>query len=50
VFGTVFIRAGEEQFALSLLDRLNHVLVIGKTCMGKIALLKNVILQDIYAG
>jgi hypothetical protein len=50
VLGTVFTRAGEEVFALGEDDRLKHVLAIGKTGMGKTTLLKNMILQDIYAG
>jgi hypothetical protein len=50
VLGTVFTRAGEEEFAFSLVDRLKHVLAIGKTGMGKTTLLKNMALQDMYAG
>jgi Helicase HerA, central domain len=50
VLGTAFTRAGEEELALSELDRLNHLLVIGKTGMGKTQLLRNIILQDIHTG
>jgi hypothetical protein len=50
VLGTVFTHAGEEEFALSSLDRMNHMLVIGKTGMGKTRLLKNIIAQDIHTG
>jgi uncharacterized protein DUF87 len=50
VLGTVFTHAGQGDFALSQLDRMNHMLVIGKTGMGKTKLLKNIILQDIHTG
>jgi DNA helicase HerA-like ATPase len=50
VFVTVFTHAGEELFALSEEDRLKHVLAIGKTGMGKTTLLKNMAIQDMYAG
>ncbi|MGE3703569.1 MAG: DUF87 domain-containing protein, partial [Hyphomicrobiaceae bacterium] len=50
VLGMVYTRAGEEQLALTELDRLNHMLVIGKTGMGKTQLLRNIILQDIHTG
>ena len=50
VLGTVFTHAGEEEFALQEEDRLKHVLVIGKTGMGKTTLLRNMAVQDIYAG
>ena len=35
ILGSVFTHAGEEDLALSELDRMNHMLVIGKTGMGK---------------
>jgi DNA helicase HerA-like ATPase len=50
VLGTVFTHAGEEVLALTELDRMNHMLVIGKTGMGKTQLLRNIILQDIHTG
>ncbi len=48
VLGTTFTHAGEEEVALTELDRMNHLLAIGKTGMGKTRLLKNLIIQDIY--
>jgi hypothetical protein len=50
VLGTVFTHAGEEQLVLSEADRLKHMLVIGKTGMGKTTLLKNMAVQDMHAG
>ena len=50
ILGSVFTHAGEEEFALSELDRMNHMLVIGKTGMGKTRFLKNIIVQDIHTG
>src|SRR5258708_1528938 len=50
ILGSVFTHAGEEELSLSELDRMNHMLVIGKTGMGKTKLLKNIILQDIHTG
>ena len=50
LLGSVFTHAGEEDYALSSADRLNHMLLIGKTGMGKTTLLKNIVLQDIYGG
>src|SRR5438552_11162420 len=50
ILGTVFTHAGEEELSLSDLDRMNHMLVIGKTGMGKTRLLKNIIVQDIHTG
>ena len=48
ILGSVFTHAGEEELALSELDRMNHMLVIGKTGMGKTRTLKNIIVQDIH--
>jgi len=50
LLGTVFTHAGEEELALTELDRMNHLLVIGKTGMGKSRLLKTIIVQDIFGG
>lgn len=50
LLGSVFTAAGEGEFALSADDRLKHLLLIGKTGMGKTTVLKNIALQDIYAG
>jgi DNA helicase HerA-like ATPase len=35
---------------MSQQDRLQHMLVLGKTGRGKTTLLENIIVQDIYAG
>jgi hypothetical protein len=48
ILGTVFTAAGSEELGLTELDRMQHMLVIGKTGMGKTRMLKNIILQDIY--
>jgi len=50
ILGTVFTHAGEEELALSEADRMQHLLVIGKTGMGKTRTLKNIIVQDIHTG
>src|SRR5438105_1596624 len=50
ILGTVFTHGGEEELSLSDLDRMNHMLVIGKTGMGKTRLLKNIIVQDMHSG
>src|SRR5689334_18811988 len=41
---------GTEPFGLSAEDRRQHMYVIGKTGTGKSTLLRNLILQDLYAG
>jgi hypothetical protein len=41
---------GTEPFGVSAEDRRQHVYVIGKTGTGKSTLLRNLILQDLYAG
>jgi hypothetical protein len=41
---------GTEPFGLFAADRRQHVYTIGKTGTGKTTLLRNLILQDIYAG
>jgi hypothetical protein len=48
--GSVFTAAGEEELAFTELDRMNHMLVIGKTGMGKTRTLKNIIVQDIHTA
>jgi hypothetical protein len=48
--GTRTIWGGEKQFGLSAADRRHHLYCIGKTGTGKTTLLRNLILQDIYAG
>src|SRR5258705_13491015 len=50
ILSRVFTHAGEEELALSELDRMNHMLVFGKTGMGKTRTLKNIIVQDIHTG
>lgn len=50
ILGTAYTPAGEEVLALSERDRLQHMLVLGKTGRGKTTLLENIIVQDIYAG
>lgn len=50
ILGSVFTRAGEEELSLTEADRMQHLLVIGKTGMGKTRTLKNIIVQDIHTG
>ena len=50
ILGTAFTPAGEEVLALTERDRMQHMLVLGKTGRGKTTLLENIIVQDIYAG
>jgi len=50
VLGSIFTHAGEEVLALTEADRLKHLLVIGKTGMGKTTLLKNIAIQDMHMG
>ena len=54
ILGTRRIPASYEDqevpWGISHLDRRNHVYVIGKTGMGKTALLRNIILADIWRG
>lgn len=40
----------DAPFGISLLDRFQHVFVLGKTGRGKSTLLRNIALQDIHAG
>jgi hypothetical protein len=42
--------AQEVPWGISHVDRRNHVYIIGKTGMGKTALLRNIILADIWRG
>ena len=46
-FGMREVWGGEIPFGLSVNDRRQHVYVIGKSCTGKTALLRNSIIQDI---
>src|SRR5258708_38061937 len=40
----------EVPWGISHVDRRNHVYILGKTGMGKTALLRNILLQDIARG
>lgn len=53
--GTAFIgkcnfRGNERIFGIKVKDRRQHMYVIGQTGTGKTTLLKNLVLQDIWAG
>ncbi len=48
--GKCNFRGNERIFGIKARDRRQHMYVIGKTGVGKTALLKNLALQDIYAG
>jgi hypothetical protein len=48
--GTRNTWGGEKPFFLEEADRRHHLYCIGKTGTGKTTLLRNLILQDIYAG
>lgn len=41
---------GDQPFGLRRVDRRQHVYCVGKTGTGKTTLLRNLILQDVYAG
>ena len=45
-----FWRDEWEPFGLSVADRWQHVLLLGKTGVGKSTLLRNLLIQDIQAG
>jgi hypothetical protein len=47
--GTRPVYGGSQKFSLSRLDRRQHVYCVGKTGTGKSTLLRNLILQDMYA-
>ncbi len=48
--GKTTFRNKKELFGIKLDDRRRHIYIVGKTGMGKTALLKNMIIQDIRAG
>lgn len=50
LFAQTSFRNQQRRFGIKLDDRRRHVYAIGKTGMGKTALLENMILSDIYAG
>jgi hypothetical protein len=47
--GTRPVYGGSQKFSLSRVDRRQHLYCIGKTGTGKSTLLRNLILQDMYA-
>ncbi len=49
-FGQTDFRQGAQRFGIKRKDRRQHMYVIGKTGVGKTALLKNMALQDIARG
>jgi len=49
-FGITTFRNERKKFGIKLDDRRRHMYVIGKTGMGKTALLKNMAIQDIKKG
>src|SRR5438270_5464083 len=44
------VTADWQPFGLSVADRRQHVLLLGKTGVGKSTLLRNMLIQDIQAG
>jgi len=49
-FGQTDFRQGVQKFGIKRKDRRQHMYIIGKTGVGKTALLKNMALQDIARG
>ncbi|MDI6883378.1 MAG: type IV secretion system DNA-binding domain-containing protein [Patescibacteria group bacterium] len=49
-FAKTTFRRGEQVFGIRRADRRHHIYVVGKTGVGKTALLKNMALQDIQKG
>lgn len=49
-FGKTNFRQENKKFGIKIDDRRRHVYIIGKTGMGKTALLRNMIIQDIQDG
>ena len=49
-FGVTTFRNERKKFGIKLDDRRRHIYIIGKTGMGKTALLKNMAIQDIREG
>ena len=49
-FAETTFRDAKKKFGIKLKDRRQHVYVIGKTGMGKTALIKNLAIQDIQSG
>jgi hypothetical protein len=50
ILGETTFRNQNKKFGIKLDDRRRHIYVIGKTGMGKTALLANMAIQDILAG
>ncbi len=50
LFAQTNFRNQQRRFGIRLDDRRRHMYILGKTGMGKTALLENMILSDIYAG
>src|SRR3989338_3642370 len=50
LFGETNFRNKKVTFGIKMDDRRRHMYVIGKSGMGKSELLKNIAIQDIYAG
>ncbi len=48
--GETTFRNERKKFGVKLDDRRRHIYVVGKTGMGKTALLENMVIQDIMAG
>jgi len=49
-FGETTFRNEKKKFGIKIADRRQHVYLIGKTGMGKTALEKNLVIQDIQSG
>jgi hypothetical protein len=48
--GTAFTPAGEEEFALTEVERMQHVFAVGKSGRGKSTLLESMLVQDMEAA
>ncbi len=49
-FGETTFRNQQKKFGIKIDDRRRHVYIIGKTGMGKTAMLENMVIQDIRMG
>ena len=49
-FGETNFRSQRKKFGIKRDDRRRHMYIIGKTGMGKTALLENMVIQDIING
>src|SRR3989344_9115709 len=50
IFAQTNFRNENRKFGIKLDDRRRHMYLIGKTGMGKTAMLEHMVLSDIYAG